>query len=274
MSTSMPSTGQEPEDQGPRRPNWLLSLLVALACLAVVASGWSVARLTLGESAPEAAENPPEARPPRGEAVDADPADPEVFLASAAQELRAAPSFHISYTQSVGGDQAGHGWARHEPGSDTAFEHHFETASGIRVYRYDLPGTGLMMTAEKGLPGMTVLDPPSEADRRLCSVEFVLATLDDLVDSATDLELVGTEEIDLPEGVLGIQASTHTAHRYTGTFRSQAGDYQPETGRNTLTRIAGAEFDLWVDEEGHPRRLSYTSPNGFGETYDYHSLTG
>lgn len=269
----MPSTGQESEYEGPGRPNWLLSLLVALACLAVVASGWGVARMTLGESVPEpVAEDPPEARPPRVRAGEVDPADAEVFLELAAQELRHATSFHISYTQSAGGGEAGHGWARHEPGSDTAFEHHFKTGSGVRVYRYDLPGTGFIMSAEKGLPGMTVLDPPSEADRRLCSVEFVLATLDELAESATDLELVGTEEIDLPEGVGGVEASTHTAHRYTGTFQTTVGEYQTETGRNTLTRVPEAEFDLWVDAEGHPRRLSYTSPDGFGESYDYHSV--
>jgi hypothetical protein len=273
VSTSMPSTGQEPEYQGPMRPDWLLSLLVALACMAVVASGWGVARLTLSESSPApVAENPPEARPPRVRAGEVDPADAERFLELAAQELRAAPSFHISYTQSVGGEQAGRGWARYQPGSDTDFEHYFTTVTGIRVYRYDLTGTGFIMTAEKGLPGMTVLDPPSEADLRLCSVEFALATLDELAESATDLELAGTEEIDLPEGVRDVGPSTYTTYRYTGTFQSLAGDYQPDTGRNTLTPVSDAEFVLWVDEDGHPRRLSYTAADGFGETYDYHSL--
>lgn len=276
MSTSLPSTGQETEDEGPGRPNWLLSLLVALACLAVVASGWGVARLTLdgSEPLPAAEDPPPETRPPLVRAVDADPTDAEVFLELAAQELRAAPSFHISYTQSVEGQKTAHGWARLEPDSDTAFEHYFKTASGVRVFRYDLPGTGFIMSAEKGLPGMTVLDSPSAADRRLCSVEFALGPLEELVDSATGLEMAGTEEIELPEGSRGVQASTHTTHRYTGTFRTAAGDYQPETGRNTLTPVAEAEFELWVDAEGHPRRLSYTSPEGFGETYDYHPLPG
>ncbi len=274
MSTSMPSTEQEPEDQGPVRPHWLLVVLVALACLAAVASGWSVARMALGGGEPPdpVAVDPPEARPSSVRAVDLDPADTQPFLELAAQELRAAPAFHIGYAQSVDGVEAGHGWARNQPGSDTAFEHHFRTASGVRVHRYDLPGTGFIMTAEKGMPGMTVLEAPSEADRRLCSVEFVLGLMDELVDSATGVELVGTEEIELPEAARGIRASTHTAHRYTGTFRSQAGGYQPETGHNTLTRFADADFDLWVDEEGYPRRLSYVTPDGFGETYDYHSL--
>ncbi|WP_017589274.1 hypothetical protein [Nocardiopsis ganjiahuensis] len=270
----MPPTRQESEDQGPVRPHWLLSLIMALACLAVVASGWSVARLTLGEGTPPPpAEDRPEVRPPSVRAVDLDPADAELFLELAAQELRTAPAFHMSYTQSVDGDEAGHGWARHRPGSDTAFEHYFRTASGVQVYRYDLPGAGFTMTAEKGMSGMTVLESPSEADRRLCSAEFVLGFLDDLVDSATGVELVGTEEITLSEGVWGSRSSTHTTHRYTGTFESLAGGYQQETGHNTLTRITDADFDLWVDEQGHPRRLSYTSPDGFGETYDYHALS-
>ena len=255
------------------RPHWLLVLLLVLAGLAAVASGWGVARLTLGEAAPgPVAESPPEAQQPSVRAVDLDPADAVLFLELAAWELRAASAFHISYTQSVDGDEAGHGWARNQPGSDTAFEHYFKTDSGVRVYRYDLPGTGFIMTAERGMPGMTVLESPSEADRRLCSAEFVLGFLDELVETATDVELVGTEEIELPEGARCVQASTHTTHRYTGTFQSMAGGYQPDTGHNTLTRVTDADFDLWVDEEGHPRRLSYTSPDGFGETYDYHFL--
>ncbi|MBE1459563.1 hypothetical protein H4W79_003777 [Nocardiopsis terrae] len=267
----MPSTGQEPEDEGPVQPNWLLSLLVALVCLAVVVSGWSVARLTLGGTEPAAEEDdPPQA--PQTSAAEADPRDAEAFLGLAARELREAPSFHISYTQSMDGEETGHGWARHEPDADTAFEHFFRTASGVRVHRYDLPGTGLMMTAEKGLSGMTVLDPPSEADLRLCSVEFALATLDELADSAEDLKLVGTEELTLPAGTEGVAAGTHTTYRYTGTFPAPVGGYEPETGRNTLTRLAGAEFDLWVDEDGHPRRLGFTSPEGVGATYDYHAL--
>ncbi|GAA1466321.1 hypothetical protein [Nocardiopsis exhalans] len=275
MPTSLPSTGEEPKAEGPGRSHWLLSLLLALVGLAVVASGWGVAKMTLdgGQPDPAVEDSPPQTRPPLIRAVDADPTDPEEFLELAAQELRAAPSFHISYTQSVEGRGIAHGWARHEPDSDTAFEHYFKTDSGVRVYRYDLPGTGFIMSAEKGLPGMTVLDSPSEADRRLCSVEFVLGPLDELTGSAADLEMTGTEEIELPEGSRGVQASTHTTHRYTGTFQTLAGDYQPDTGRNTLTRIAEAEFELWVDEDGHPRRLSYTSPEGFGETYDYHPLT-
>lgn len=276
MSTSLPDTGEEPVSEGPVQHQWLLSLLMALVGLAVVASGWGVARLTLdgGPPAPVPEGSPAETGSPLIRAVDADPADPEAFLELAVQELRAAPSFHISYTQRVDGRERAYGWARHKPDSDTAFEHYFKTGSGIRVYRYDLPGTGFIMSAEKGLPGMTVLDPPSDADRRLCSVEFVLGPLEELTDSATGLEMAGTEEIELPEGARGVRASTHTAHRYTGTFRTLAGGYQPDSGRNTLTRIAEAEFELWVDEDGHPRRLSYTSPDGFGETYEYHPLPG
>ncbi|MER6626223.1 hypothetical protein, partial [Streptomyces sp. NPDC000931] len=106
----------------------------------------------------------------------------------------------------------------------------------------------------------------------LCSEEFVLAVLEDLEETATDLELVGSEEIDLPESTRGVPASTHTAYRYTGTFATEAGDYLSDVGRNDLVRIPEARFDLWVDEAGHPRRLGYTTPNGFGETYDYHPV--
>ncbi|MFE9242437.1 hypothetical protein [Nocardiopsis sp. NPDC006938] len=273
MSTSLPSTEQEPEDTAPGRADWLLSLLVALACLATVASGWGVARLTLDEDAAA-----PSATDPGGpessvmRAVDADPSDPEVFLELAVREVRNAPAFHVSYTRTVGGEEPVRGWARHEPASDTTFEHYFESADGVRVYRYDLPGTGFMINADQGLPGMTVLDLPTRADQRLCSEEFVLGLLGDLVDTATGVELLGTEEVRLPESTREVGASTHTAYRYAGTFATVAGDYLPETGRNVLIEVPEARFDLWLDESGHPRRLAYTALNGFGETYDFHPV--
>ncbi|WP_460750470.1 hypothetical protein [Nocardiopsis oceani] len=279
MTTSMPPTGKEPEDAEQDRPSWPVIVSVTLLCLAVVASGWGVARLTLVGNGPEAAaENgetadaAPGAQEPLLTAGDVDPEDADAFLELAAQELRAAPAFHISYTQYQDGREVGSGWSRHGPEADTAFEHHYKTGTGVRVFRYDLPEAGFMMTAQKGLSGMTLLDQPTEADRRLCSVDFVLATMDDLADTADNLELVGAEEITLPESTRGTSGSEHTTHRYTGTFSALKGGYETMTGRNTLARVVGAEFDLWVDEEGHPRRLSYTSPEGAGETFDYHAV--
>ena len=266
----MPFSGPEPAEDDPGRPNWPLALIVVLTCLAVIASGWVVARLTLGDDTVAPLAEPSEqARPPRERSESVDPDDAEAFLTLAARGLRAAPSLSVSYTQREEGEEAGRGWARRGVEADVAFEHHFTTAEGVEVYRYELDDTGYLMTAERGMTGMSLLNPPSEADRRLCSIEFALSPLDDLVDSASDLVWEGREEITLPEGLDGSPESSYTAYRYTGDFTAVMGGYEEESGHNTLTVLPETEFSLWIDEEGYPRRLEYDTGEGLGETYDY-----
>lgn len=276
MSTSMPFT--DPADQAPAgSPDWPMTMLVVAVCLVIIASGWGVSRLVLNgtsQGAPTPVEDPsPQARPTRGQTGEVDPADAEAFLEGAAEELRSSPSVQVSYAQYSEGTEVGRGWARAGADLDVEFEHYHRTEEDVEVLRYELVGAGYLMTAEKGLDGLTLLDPPTEADRRLCSVEFLLATMDALVESAVGLELVETEEVRLPRGPEGIPASTHTAHRYTGNFPASMGGYDTDSGDNTLTRLPDAEFDLWIDEDGHPRRLSYETADGDGETYDYHAVT-
>lgn len=270
MSTSMPFSGPEPAEDDPGRPNWPLALIVVLTCLAVIASGWIVARLTLeDDTVVPLAEPSEQARPPRERSGSVDPDDAEAFLALAARGLRDAPSLSVSYTQREEGEEAGRGWARRGVEAGVVFEHHFTTAEGVEVYRYELDDTGHLMTAERGMTGMSLLNPPSEADRRLCSIEFALSPLDDLVDSASDLVWEGREEITLPEGLDGSPEGSYTAYRYTGDFTAVMGGYEEESGHNTLTVLPKTEFSLWIDEEGYPRRLEYDTEEGFGETYDY-----
>lgn len=276
MSTSMPFT--DPADQAPAQsPDWPMTLLVVAVCLTVIASGWGVSRLVLNggsQGASTLVENPsPQARPPGERTEEADPADAEAVLEVAAEELRSSPSVQVSYAQYSEGTEVGRGWARTGEGLDVEFEHYHRTDEGVEVFRYELDDAGHLMTAEKGLDGLTLLDPPTEADLRLCSVDFLLATMDALVASAVGVELVGTEEVRLPTGPEGIPASTHTAHRYSGSFPASMGGYDTDTGHNTLTPLPEAEFDLWVDEDGRPRRLSYETADGDGETYDYHAVT-
>lgn len=275
MSTSMPFT--DPADQAPAQsPDWPMTLLVVAVCLTVIASGWGVSRLVLdggSQGASTPVDDPsPRARPPAERTEEADPADAEAVLEAAAQELRSSPSVQVSYAQYSQGTEAGRGWARAGEDLDVEFEHYHRTEEEVEVFRYELAGSGHLMTAEKGLNGLTLLDPPTEADLRLCSVDFLLATMDALVESAVGLELVETEEVRLPRGPEGVPASTHTAHRYSGNFPASMGGYDPDTGDNTLTRLPDAEFDLWIDEDGHPRRLSYETADGDGETYDYHAV--
>lgn len=272
VSTWMPFT--DPEDQDTKvRPDWPLTLFVIVACLAMVASGWGVARLTLGNGSPGTLEETtPQARPPRERSGDVEPADAEAFLEFAVQKLRRAPVLHVSYTQWSTNQETGHGWARGGDDLDAEFEHYFSTSTDVEVYRYELVGTGYLMTARNGSGGMRLLTSPTAADRRLCSAEFVVAPLDDLAETADDLELVGTEKLELSESPMGVPASTHTAHRYTGTSSVMMGGYDSTSGGNTLTRLPEVEFDLWIDEAGHPRRLDYRTPDGTGETYDYHAI--
>lgn len=272
VSTWMPFT--DPEDQDAKgRPDWPLTLVVIVACLAMVAGGWSVARLTLGNGSPGTLEETtPQTPPPRERSGEADPTDAEAFLEFAARELRRAPVLHVGYTQWSTGQGAGHGWARGGDGLDAEFEHYFSTSTDVEVYRYELTGTGYLMTARNGSGGMRLLASPTAADRRLCSAEFAWAPLDELAETAEDLEFVGTEELALPQSPAGAPASTHTAHRYTGTSSATMGGYDPTSGGNTLTPLPKVDFDLWIDEAGHPRRLDYRTADGTGETYDYHAV--
>ncbi|MBR8745138.1 hypothetical protein DSY14_26120 [Nocardiopsis sp. MG754419] len=270
----MPFT--EPEHQGPAgRSDWPLTVLVTVACLAVVVSGWGVSRLLLNggpHDSPTPLEEPTQqARPPRERTGEPDPTDAEAFLEAAAEHLRGMPSLRVDYTQRRDGREAGRGWARVGDDLDVEFEHFHRTSSGVEVYRYELAGSGFLMVADQGLNGPTLLDPPTEADRLLSSVEFLLATLDALAETAESLETVGTEEVRLPNGTEDAAAGTQAAHRYSGTFTTRMGGYDAETGSNTLTRLSDAEFDLWIDEDGRPRRLSYDTADGVGETYDYHA---
>lgn len=272
MATWMPSTSSEDQD-AKGRPDWPLALLVIVACLAMIASGWGAARLTLGNGPSTTVEGAtPQARPPRERPEEAGPTDAEASLELAAQELRRAPTVQVSYTQWSTGREIGHGWARGGDALDAEFEHYFSTSANVEVYRYELAGAGYLMTARSGRGGMRMLAAPTEVDRRLCSKEFVLTPWDELVESATGLEWVASEELELSEGPAGVPASTHTTYRYKGTFSTVMGGYEAASGDNTSTRLPEAEFDLWIDVQGHPRRLDYRTVDGTGETHDYHPV--
>lgn len=283
------STPEEPPSPSGGKPGWLLRVLVVLACLAVVASGWGVARLAIGDTQrPLEADDGPESRPPRGGpgSGDAVPEDAEAYLSTSVELVESAPAFHMTFVvyDGVAGsegsvttadsllgasesEEVGRGEAVYRAGAAPEFDHVFTTADDRSVYRYDMGGGRLMMTSGQGLK---LLDPPEAADRYLCSRDFGSAKLREVLDTSTDLTLTGLEEVDL-EGP-GLD-STHSAYRYTGTFTTMLGGFDPGSGRNTLTVVEEASFDLWIDERGYPRRLDYLAPNGVGESYEYHSFS-
>ncbi|OLT24633.1 hypothetical protein BJF83_06575 [Nocardiopsis sp. CNR-923] len=127
----------------------------------------------------------------------------------------------------------------------------------------------LVMTADVGVPGLVVLDPPEEADRYLCSNDFATAHLRAVLSTSTDLMFVERDRVELS----GAEESVaHDAYLYTGTFTSLRGGYDTATGDNTLTSVTGTEFRLWIDELGYPRRLVLRSRDGIGETHEFHSF--
>ncbi|MFD6949243.1 MULTISPECIES: hypothetical protein [unclassified Nocardiopsis] len=273
-----------------------MSTLVVLVCLAVVASGWGVARLTVGGSLrPLGAAEAPASPHPRDVSAGADPEDAGAYVEAAAELVEGSPAFHITFRVYDGGSAprdggeapvpgagdppaddaptgtgpytAGLGEAVYASGAEPEFDHTFTTEGGRSVYRYDMGGGQLMMTADRGLE---LLDPPSTADRYLCSPGFGAAKLREVLDTSTDLALTGLEEVRLERPGL---RSTHSAYRYTGTFTAVLGGYDPEAGSNTLTTVEDAEFELWIDEGGYPRRLDYRAADGVGESYEYHSFS-
>jgi hypothetical protein len=331
------SDSEDPPPEGGERPNWLVSVLVVVVCLAVIASGWGVARLTLGSPLrPLEVADGPESRPPRTGAPssEADPEDAESYVAVAAGLVEDSAAFHITFTVDDGsaapeGSQASEGrerpdapeggegseapvqerraprvlpasggsaddarraagrpaaWAvpaapaypnvasgrgrvMYDATAEPEFDHFFTTTEGQSVYRYDVGDGQLMMTADRGLK---LLDPPSEADGYLCSRGFGSAKLHEILETSSDLALAGLEEVDLRWPG---QRSTHSAYLYTGTFSAKVGGYDEDSGVNTLTLVPNAEFELWIDEQGYPRRLDYRAPGGFAESYEYHSFS-
>ncbi|WP_223830553.1 hypothetical protein [Nocardiopsis quinghaiensis] len=281
---SMPHSS-DPDDQSPspgEQPNWLVSTLLVLACLAVVASGWGVARLAVGDSPhPFDTTDTPESPFPRPGAAGADPEDAGAYVETAAELVEGSSAFHITFrvydadgdapadTSPTGTEPytSGRGQAVYASGADPEFDHTFTTAEDRSVYRYDMGGGQLMMTADRGLE---LLDPPSTADRYLCSRDFGSAKLREVLDTSTDLALAGPEEVPLERAGL---RDTHSAYRYTGTFTTMLGGYDSESESNTLTIVEDAGFELWIDERGYPRRLDYRAANGVGESYEYHSFS-
>lgn len=296
-----PSTAEEQPPSPGRRPNLLVSFLAVLASLAVIASGWGVARLAVGSPPhPLDVAEGPETRPPRSEAAssDADPEDAGAYVAAAANLVEGSSAFHITFTvhhgqpgpqstpgrgvepDSGGGDAppsapltdtatdtvAGQGHLMYDSQAEPEFDHSFTTVEGSDVYRYDVGDGQLVMTADRGLE---LLDPPSAADRYLCSRDFGAAKLREVLGTSTDLALEGMEEVELEWPGMH---STHSAYHYTGTFTAILGGYDTESGSNTLTTVEDAEFQLWIDELGYPRRLDYRAEDGVGESYEYHSF--
>jgi hypothetical protein len=274
---------------------------MVLVCLAVVASGWAVARLVVGDPLPplDVAEGP-ESRPPRSGSARtaADPQDAEAYLEAAVELVEDSSAFHLTFTVHDGESDprdapdpgagsadalpqppathpttaadpitSGRGQAMYDAGAEPEFDHYFSTTDGLSVYRYDVGGGQLMMTADRGLE---LLDPPSHADRYLCSRAYGSVKLREVLATSTDLALEGREEVSLEWPELH---STHSAYHYTGTFTAMLGGYDPESGRNTLTTVRDAEFELWIDEQGYPRRLDYRTESGVGESYEYHSFS-
>ncbi|MFD3686934.1 hypothetical protein ACFWTE_19190 [Nocardiopsis sp. NPDC058631] len=339
---SIPHTSgsETPHEEGGERPNWLVSVLVVVACLAVIASGWGVARLTVGSPLrPLEIADGPESRPPRTgfSTSGADPEDAESYVAGAAALVEDSSAFHVTFTvhdgapalegpqspddradpaeqEAQGGQEApevpeqerrepggvpvsgglseggrsvgtptfdgtpsgaavypdvaaGRGRVMYDATAEPEFDHFFTTLEGQSVYRYDVGDGQLMMTADRGLK---LLDPPTEADGYLCSRGFGSAKLHEILDTGSDLSLVGSEEVELRWPG---QRSSHSAYLYTGTFSGKVGGYDTDSGANTLTLVRDARFELWIDEQGYPRRLDYRTPEGFGETYEYHSFS-
>lgn len=271
MSLSpMPHPPEPEEPFRAQRPSWLVCVVVTVVCLAVVASGWGVARFAVGGPPnPLQAPRPPVTQPSATVAASTvvEPTQARAYVAGAAERVEGSSAFHITFTAHDGREaETGRGHVTHDSGAAPEFDHVFTTADEHRVYRYD-PGEGpLMMSTEHGLE---LLDPPSEADQYLCSREYGSAKLREVLDTSTDLRLEGREEVRLEAPGLG---GTHSTHHYTGTFTTRMGGYDPEHGRNTLTDLEGVGFDLWIDERGYPRRFDYRTADGVGESYEYHSF--
>ncbi|WP_436890764.1 hypothetical protein [Nocardiopsis dassonvillei] len=242
--SSLPDAASENDPVAPGgRLGWPMTLVVIAACLAVVASGWWVARVVFGE--------PATGRP--------SPEDAAAFVLDAADRMDGAESYTLSFTRLRDGRAVGEGTASYGESANPRFELSFTYEDGLEVYHYDL-GDGVPITTAGH--GLQIPEEPSEADRYLCSAAFGSAKLHEIAGTSTDLDLVAREELDTEEG-------GRNALRYEGTFTAQVGGYDVESGENTLESVEGVPFTLWLSPEGEPLRLAYGTPEGLEEVYEY-----
>lgn len=278
----------------PGRRHWVLSLFVALLCIAAAASGWSATRWFVDDPPAASAHSETTGATP---AADAQPEDAEAYIAASADRVDNASAFHLTFTvqssssvtlpttDSRGGVDGpdvfrqlptelthmpgGWGEAEYDAEQSPSFENLFTSLTGAEVHRYDLDDGRFAMSTSKPGSGLTVLDQPSTADHYLSSAQFASAKLYEVLDSSPDLALEGQGKVDLEWPEL---RSTHPAYHYTGTFTAMLGGFDPRTGANTLTTVQNAEFDLWIDTDGYPRKFAYSGGDGTGATYEYHSF--
>ena len=263
-------------------------------CPAVVVAGWSTGHLVTHGPAQDAPDRqdarPLSAAPPVEEA---EPEDAEDFVRSAAVRVDAARRFDVTFfVHGAGTDRSvglaslladapdpGHGRATFDAASDPQFEHTFTTFGGTQVFRYGSGRERCLMATGPGDPQLTAIESLSGADEYLCTRDFASAKLWEILASSADLEYAGEETTELvpPPGEgtdrdPGGQERA-PAHRYTGTFTTLMGDYDPGAGANVLSPVEESEFELWIDEDGLPRRLVHDDGAGTGETYDYHRIS-
>ncbi|WP_157982379.1 hypothetical protein [Nocardiopsis sp. FIRDI 009] len=311
MSIPDTSPAEDVQDQVPvaAQPDWWVSLAVVLVCFTVVATGWGVTKLTVGDDPPsqDLAGGPGTVVPdPSVDGVTPD--DARAFIGAATDIVGDVAAFRITFsvyeidgsTEGSGAagedaegrdddtappaapapstsgtepwpeDVLGEGRVVYDATRNPAFEHVFQTTTGTTIERYQMGSGQLLMTADAGVRGLTVLDPPDEADRYLCSDAFASVHLERILATSTDLAFAGRERVELEWSGRTV---AHDTYLYTGIFTSLRGGYDTATGSNTLTTVEGTQFDLWIDEEGYPRRLVLRSADGIGETHEYHSFS-
>jgi hypothetical protein len=294
MPDASPTDSEDPHDPGsaPLRPSWFLCLTVIVACLAATVSGWGLTRLAMSEPLPSSMHSTAGTDPFTVSAQG--PENSREAVRAAADLVDAASSFHITFALGDAGllpestasptedvavaagstipvalpDSAmGRGHAVYDAEANPSFEHYVTDVDGGEVYRYEVDGQ-YMMTADSGISGLLLLDPPSAADRYLCSRAFGSARLREVLNSSSDLAFAGWEEVRLAWPGMG---GGHASYRYTGTFTALRAGF--DDGSNTLRAVENAEFELWIDLRGYPRRFDYRSPDGRSERYEFHGFS-
>ncbi|MFV2197420.1 hypothetical protein [Nocardiopsis sp. LOL_012] len=234
---------------------------MALACLAVATTGWLVATLAVEDTRSDG---------------DASPEDAASFVTAAVERLEDASAFQVAFT--VHGPSAaeeglpgegpgtllGEGEAVYDSGRDPVFSYAYRGTDGPEVQRYQMRSEQLLMTVAGS--GLSVLDAPTRADRYLGTAEFGSAQLRAVLSTSTDLAFAGEREVGPARGE---GEAVRGAYLFTGTFTALRGDHGSVAGGGELVFAEGAEFALWIGEEGYPLRLSLRAKDGAGETVEY-----
>ncbi|WP_049575233.1 hypothetical protein [Nocardiopsis sp. SBT366] len=253
-----------------------LPLVLGATALVLTLTGCSHLPESLGGTAGEGPEQPREG-PGQTDGAAHDLTDAEASLRTAVERVETADDYEVQVRQShESGDpfrdrNAGHRYTN----APEEILHSWLSAESAHVTYYTDAGHSLRVSGDDYYAAVS---DPSPADEFHADPAVAAASLSQILDTSTDLAHVGEEEITV-EYTTGSREDgyeevreTVAGHGYGGTFASTVSEFAPGSSPVALelTEYPDSPFTVWLDGEGVPVRLEFTS----GEFTHTHTFVG